>query len=126
MTAIMRSQTGSEAKAAYGTAEAPGELRHCILGPLLFTVYRWGVLRRVWIAMILRLEGGEFYSETLRLILKHFHGVSVGAYSYGSCMVPGAFPAGVTVGRYVSVGPGVQAFRRNHPLERLSMHPFFY
>ena len=41
-------------------------------------------------------------------------------------MVPGVWPKGVTVGRYVSVGPGVHAFLRNHPLDRLSMHPFFY
>ncbi len=30
------------------------------------------------------------------------------------------------VGRYVSVGPGVRAFRRNHTLDRASMHPYFY
>src|SRR5205823_3495234 len=45
---------------------------------------------------------------------------------YGECLVPGAWPAGVTVGRYVSVAPRVRIFLRNHPLDRLSMHPFFY
>jgi virginiamycin A acetyltransferase len=30
------------------------------------------------------------------------------------------------VGRYVSMAPGVRVFLRNHPLERLSLHPFFY
>lgn len=62
----------------------------------------------------------------MQRILATYHGVCVGAYSYGACVVPGAFPAGVTVGRYVSMGLGVQVFLRNHPLERLSMHPFFY
>jgi hypothetical protein len=32
----------------------------------------------------------------------------------------------VTVGKYVSVAGGVRVFVRNHPLERLSLHPFFY
>jgi acetyltransferase-like isoleucine patch superfamily enzyme len=41
-------------------------------------------------------------------------------------MFPGEFPPGVTIGRYVSVGPGVRVFRRNHPMDRLSMHPYFY
>jgi acetyltransferase-like isoleucine patch superfamily enzyme len=41
-------------------------------------------------------------------------------------MEPGAWPRGVTVGRYVSVGSGVLVFVRNHPLDRLSLHPFFY
>jgi acetyltransferase-like isoleucine patch superfamily enzyme len=37
-----------------------------------------------------------------------------------------ALPRGVVVGRYVSVAGGVRVFRRNHPMERLSLHPFFY
>jgi acetyltransferase-like isoleucine patch superfamily enzyme len=53
-------------------------------------------------------------------------GVTIGAYSYGGCFVPGAFPAGTTIGRYVSIADGVKAFVRNHPVDRLSMHPFFY
>jgi acetyltransferase-like isoleucine patch superfamily enzyme len=73
-----------------------------------------------------RLEKGEFYSSTAREILRRYHGVSIGAYSYGECFRPGAFPAGVDIGRYVSIAAGVRVFLRNHPMERLSMHPFFY
>jgi len=73
-----------------------------------------------------KLEQGELRSATIRRILSDQFGVNVGAYSYGPCLVPGAFPPGVSVGRYVSVGPGVRVFRRNHPLDRLSMHPYFY
>jgi virginiamycin A acetyltransferase len=58
-------------------------------------------------------------------MMRHY-GVSIGAYSYGECFVPAAFPAGVWIGRYVSVGPEVRAYLRNHPSDRLSMHPFFY
>ena len=76
--------------------------------------------------MALRFEGGDAFSGTMREILRHYHGVEVGAYSYGECMNPGAFPAGVVVGRYVSVAADVRIFLRNHPFERLSMHPFFY
>jgi acetyltransferase-like isoleucine patch superfamily enzyme len=47
-------------------------------------------------------------------------------YSYGECFTPGAFPPGTIVGRYVSVADGVRAFSRNHPMRRLSLHPFFY
>jgi virginiamycin A acetyltransferase len=103
-----------------------GELRYSRLAPLFLNAYRKLHLRRLCIAALLRLEGGELYSGTLRQILASWHGVCVGAYSYGHCMIPTAFPSGVTVGRYVSVGPGVQVFLRNHPLDRLSQHPFFY
>jgi virginiamycin A acetyltransferase len=73
-----------------------------------------------------RLEGGCFYSYTLRRVLWDKYGVYGGAYSYGEWSRPGAFPRGVVVGRYVSIASNVRVFVRNHPYERLSMHPFFY
>ena len=106
-------------------ARADG-LRQCGLSTILFGAYRLKRLRRYCYGLAERLEGGHFYSLTQRQILEHYHGVRVGAYSYGECMVPGSFPAGVTVGRYVSVGPAVRVFLRNHPMDTLSMHPFFF
>ena len=81
--------------------------------------------RRVLARMIKHLEGGEMRSATLRRIMSQSHGIEIGAHSYG-CFDPIRFPAGTRIDRYVSVGPGVAAYRRNHPLDRLSMHPYFY
>lgn len=102
------------------------ELRRCLLAPWLLSIYRWQRFRWLSLGVIRRLEGSDFYSATLRDILDKYHGVRVGAYSYGECMIPGSFPPGVTVGRYVSVASDVRVFLRNHPFERLSLHPFFY
>jgi virginiamycin A acetyltransferase len=102
------------------------ELRRSILSPVLVALYRIGRLRPICLRITRRLEGGDFYSFTLRKILESFHGVRAGEYSYGEGLIPGAFPAGVTIGRYVSIAPGVRVFLRNHPFDRLSMHPFFY
>jgi virginiamycin A acetyltransferase len=74
----------------------------------------------------LRLEGGMYWSATARDVMRACHGVDIGAYSYGGCWVAGAFPPGTVVGRYVSVADDVRALGRNHPMDRLSMHPFFY
>jgi acetyltransferase-like isoleucine patch superfamily enzyme len=41
-------------------------------------------------------------------------------------MEPGSWPHGVKVGRYVQVASGVRILLRNHPLDRLSLHPFFF
>ena len=103
-----------------------GEVRKCALHEMLFAAYRWERLRRIALSAALKFEGSDFYSGTARRILAHYHGVEIGAYSYGSCFVPGAFDPGVVVGRYTSIVPGVRAFQRNHPSDRLSMHPFFY
>jgi virginiamycin A acetyltransferase len=102
------------------------ELKSCLGSGVLFRLYKYRWMRRLCLKIILRYESGELFSQTLRRILTRYHGVTVGAYSYGECMIPGRFPSGVTVGRYVSMGPGVRVFLRNHPLQRLTMHPFFF
>ncbi|NJL30329.1 MAG: CatB-related O-acetyltransferase [Phycisphaerales bacterium] len=104
------------------------ELNRCGLGNLLVRLHRGGGgrLSRRLLAAVLRLEGGWMHSQSLRVLLDKNYGVRVGAYSYGPMMEPGNFPAGVTVGRYVSIAMGVLPLRRNHPLDRLSTHPFFF
>jgi len=102
------------------------DLRRSALSVAILLLARRRRFRLRALALALATEGGEFFSSTAREIMRRFHGVQVGAYSYGDCFVPGAFPAGARVGRFVSVAPGVRAFARNHPADRLSMHPFFY
>lgn len=102
------------------------DLKRCAASHLLFRAYLWRRCRGLCEQLALRLEGGQFYSATLRRILLHYHGVKAGAYSYGDGLRPGAFPPGVVIGRYVSIAPDVRVFLRHHPLGRLPMHPFFY
>ena len=102
------------------------EMQRSRWGGIIFRAYRHQTLRRICLALLHRLERGSMYSLTLRRILKYYHGVEVGAYSYGECTIPGAWPSGVTVGRYVSVARDVKVFLRGHPLDHLSTHPFFF
>jgi virginiamycin A acetyltransferase len=102
------------------------ELQRSAISSLLLSAYRREPLRRFVVKYCYKFEGGDFYSATLRDILARYHGVTAGAYSYGEGLIPGAFPAGVTIGRYVSIAAGVLILLRNHPLNRLSTHPFFF
>jgi virginiamycin A acetyltransferase len=104
----------------------PDELRRTPLAWLLLALAGRERGRRLALVLCESWEGGLMFSATARQILERHHKVTIGAYSYGECFVPGAFPAGVVIGRYVSIAPGVRAFLRNHPLDRLSLHPFFY
>lgn len=106
-------------------AEFPTPTRSA-LSPLLAAMYRVRRLRPLVVRAALRLEGGAFGTVTVRRLLAEHHGVEVGEYSYGPCLVPGAFPSGVSVGRYVSIAQGVSVIRRNHPSDRLSTHPAFF
>jgi acetyltransferase-like isoleucine patch superfamily enzyme len=113
------------------TAPAAGELHSTRGAGVLLAIYGWlrgaGAARgrRAILRLLVRLESGEMRSATLREIMRRFHGVEIGAHSYG-CFDATRFPRGTRIGRYVSVGPGVAVYRRNHPLERLSLHPCFY
>jgi virginiamycin A acetyltransferase len=102
------------------------DLRRSVFSKQLCGGYRSRFSRAFVLKLAKRLEAGQFYSYTLRKILSQYHGVTVGAYSYGYCLIPEAIPAGVHFGRYCSVASGLRIFLRNHPYDRLSMHPFFY
>lgn len=101
--------------------------------PVLRTLYRatgaarrWRIARRL-LGLTLRLEGGALRSATARHLMRTHHGVEVGAHSYGEALFdPALAPPGITIGRYVSVGPGVRFVLRNHPIGGISTHPYFY
>lgn len=76
--------------------------------------------------LCLRLEGGWMHSHSLRRILRQYHQVEIGRYSYGDILRPAVLPKGSRVGSYCSVGTGLIVRRRNHPTERSIQHPFFY
>lgn len=88
--------------------------------------YSLRILRKLCLLVITKLEGGYFFSRSLRELLEKYHGVRVGKYSYGSCLVPGLLPRGTVIGSYCSFADGLKIFRRNHPMDVLSQHPFFY
>lgn len=109
------------------------ELSSSLFAPLLRGLYRWTGAARRWrlarplLALALRLEGGPCRSATARRLMREHHGVDVGAHSYGEALFdPARAPRGIAVGRYVSVGPGVRFVLRNHPVDGVSTHPYFY
>lgn len=101
-------------------------LQHSVRASFLGSLYHQFRRDERFLSMATKLEGGSFYSYTLRRVMLQCYGVYAGAYSYGEWARPGALPPGVVIGRFVSIAENVRVFLRNHPTERLSMHPFFY
>jgi acetyltransferase-like isoleucine patch superfamily enzyme len=85
-----------------------------------------GAIRRLIIRHVLKAEGGEFYSSTLREIFRVHHGVDVGMYTHGGCFRPNAFDRGTTIGRYSSIAVTAFAATLNHPMHYKAMHGFFF
>jgi virginiamycin A acetyltransferase len=98
----------------------------CKHSRILLSFYKLPQLRSLVVRLTLSKEGGPFFSQTLRDILRVYHGVQIGLYSYGGCTTPGYLPRGTSVGNYSSVSSYMRAYRRNHPTDRISQHPFFY
>jgi virginiamycin A acetyltransferase len=82
--------------------------------------------RKLIVKYIMKAEGGEFYSPTLRKIFLVQYGVSIGMYTHGGCFRPYAFDRDTTIGRYTSIAITAFAATLNHPLDHKSMHAFFF
>jgi len=112
-------------------ARPPAELRRSASSPVLAAMYRGGSRlgsRRIMqsvMRLAISLEGGEFFSHTARRLMRDWHQLDIGAYSYG-CFDDSRFAGGARIGRYVSIARSVRSYRRNHPSLSLSTHPFFY
>lgn len=124
MVGDIRESIGRKAGASILTSEG----RESILGPLWYKLY--GVagkgVRAVIRRFVLRLEGGELYSRTIRRIFRDYHGVDVGLYTAGAPFIVHALPQGTCVGRFSSVFWTVRGFVANHPMNLRSTHALFY
>lgn len=82
---------------------------------------------RSWVVRaVCHLEGGQLWSSTFRELMENYYEVKIGIHSYGPCLTPGGLPPSTRVGNYCSFAAGVQVLRRNHPVDRISQHPFFF
>lgn len=115
-----------------GSAELQGMIQwagerekssRCSISRELVRGYRFKPARRMVLSLANRLEGGRFYSQTLREILRVHHGVDVGKYTYGRILTPGICPPGTRVGNYCALGPKVVGW--TPAFEHISQHPFF-
>lgn len=76
--------------------------------------------------LILKREGGQMYSKTLRAIYKKLYNIEIGYGSYGGCFSIKNVPPGVKFGNYCSIAPDIRIFRANHPKDTFTSHPLLY
>lgn len=76
---------------------------------------------------LIKQEGGEKTSKTLREYTREKFNVSVDLYTYGSCFSPSFNTGGtVEIARYCSFGSDVHYFGSNHPIDHAVMSAYFY
>lgn len=101
-------------------------MKRSVLSSLFVRTYSRLPCKSRLLSWIVRLEGGDMLSLTLREILYKYHQVTVGSYSYGSLLVLGHADRHTEIGNYVSIGPNVRRFGAAHPLQDAALHPLFY
>jgi len=98
------------------------------MSKLLFKLYgiKSAKIKSLIIKITSKIEGGEFYSKTLRKIFKEYWGVDIGMYTHGGCFNIWQFDRQTSIGRYCSIARTAYAINRNHPMEYKSTHAFFF
>lgn len=93
---------------------------------LSLALYKKKQFRKLIHKFCIKFDGGEFRSVLLREIYKKYHLIDIGLYSYGGCFDHSKIDKFTTFGRYCSVAGDVRIMNRNHPVSRLSTHPYFF
>lgn len=93
---------------------------------ILFKLYQIRFLRKYILRVILKKDPGFAFSDLVRQIFKHYHGIEIGYGSYGGCFNPINIPRGVKFGRYCSIAQNVKIFNADHPKNSFTLHPLFY
>jgi len=103
-------------------------MKKTIFSKLFIRIYgiNYDRLRSFLLRIVLRLENGGIYSETVREIYKLYHDVDVGMYTHGAFETNRLIPNRTRIGRYCSIAANVAIINRNHPLEFKSTHGFFF
>jgi acetyltransferase-like isoleucine patch superfamily enzyme len=94
-----------------------------LLAPLYHIDSRW--LRSLLQHLILKLEGGDFFTVTLRRIYRERHSIEIGDFSYG-CFDVNRMRTNTKVGRYTSIHPTASIQNAEHPKNTISTSALFY
>jgi len=99
----------------------------CFILTILYKFFELPLVGNKIKYMVTKMDGGMQESKILRIYTKDRYRVDVGMYSYGGCFAPSFNLGGkVTIGRYCSIASNVHYFGANHPLNYVSMSPYFY
>lgn len=82
---------------------------------------------RVWARRcMIRLEGGEAHSATLRLVMARLENKQIGEGSTGAFFMPHRIPRHSTIGRNCWMSADARIFAADHPAAFISTHGFFF
>lgn len=86
-------------------------------------------LRKILRYIIAKCDDGQAFSQSLRIVMKKYHGIDIGIGTYGSCFNTEQVLVGtdnLVIGKFCSIARGVSLFSRNHPYWNTSTSALFY
>lgn len=99
-----------------------------IIRKMLIYLYRFesNFSRKIIFSFIYRLDKSPTTSSTLRAIFSKYYNIEIGLYTMGGCFNPFHFDKFTKIGRYCSIAQTAFAFNRNHPIDKISTHAYFF
>jgi len=82
-------------------------------------------LRKIVFHLIRKMEGGYFYEETSRKLLKKYHDIELG-YGTAGFIDLSKMARGVVFGNYCGISANVYRFNANHPPKYFTTHAFLF
>lgn len=83
-------------------------------------------MKPLFLKIVLKVDGGEFFSTKIRNIFKREYGIDIGIGSYG-CFDLSRIAPNISIGRYCSFALGSTIVpRREHPIGYASTNPLFF
>ena len=93
---------------------------------VLESLYRYRRLRNLILRVVLRLEGGDMTSLTLRDIFRKYYNIEIGLYTYGGCFNFARVASGTKIGKFCSFAPDIYIYAANHKMNTVTTHPYLY
>jgi amino acid adenylation domain-containing protein len=116
-----RSLPGKRDRMVYSMRESP--YARVIAAALFRSKHR--SVREFAAASILKLEGGAWFTRTLRLLYREYYDMDIGDYS-SYCFSVSNFKHGTSFGRYCDITRTARFETANHPVNTISSHGIFY
>jgi len=120
----LRSLSAEEYRRVKRRARQIDARSRCAFSNSLVQLYGVRAFRGAVIDLAMKLEGGRYFSRTLREISRVHHDVQVGMYTYGRSTLPGYYPPGSSVGNFGSIGTTLVSHRL--PSGCPAQHPLFH
>jgi len=93
---------------------------------ILFWLYRFDVLKKYVVRILVKIDGDEYRSLWLRKVFKHYHNVEIGMFTYGGCFNYRQVAPGTKIGKFTSFNRYAYIYNLDRDITAVTTNPVLY